>query len=111
VGGSLHEAGGEPLTAVVDDRIFRRNPRVEEAPLQGDLMLFDPETSKFFVLNRTMAFIWRHCDGEHSLGRMADALEDEFQGVPAEAARADLEGAVAELTRLGLIVDSRAAGG
>ena len=34
--------------------VYKRNPQVEEAPLGGDLMLFDPVKSQFFVLNSTM---------------------------------------------------------
>ena len=55
-------------------RALRRNPKIEEAPLQGELMLFDPVTSKFFVMNRTMAFLWRQCDGERALSAIVDRL-------------------------------------
>ena len=91
---------------ILDSRALRRNPKVEEAPLQGELMLFDPATSKFYVLNRTMAFVWRHCDGEHTLPRMLEALGAEFSGVEPAAARADLRRAIEELLSFGLVVDS-----
>ncbi len=86
-------------------RRFRRSATVEEAPLQGELMLFDPATSKFFVLNRTMTFVWRRCDGEHTVDRMLDELEAEFAGVEKTAAEADLQRALEELAALGLVVD------
>lgn len=85
---------------------IKRNPRIEEAPLQGELMLFDPETSRFFVLNRTMAFVWRHCDGELAWSRLAEGLAEEFSGVPRAAAEADLRRAVEELRGLGLVFDA-----
>ena len=84
---------------------IKRNPRIEEAPLQGELMLFDPETSRFFVLNRTMAFVWRHCDGELAWSRLVEGLTQEFSGVPPGAAEADLRRAVEELRGLGLVFD------
>lgn len=89
-----------------DSRVFRRNPAVEEAPLQGELMLFDPASSKFFVLNRTMASIWRRCDGRHTFGGLLNGLKDEFNGVDPAASEADLRQALEELTGLGLLVDS-----
>ena len=63
---------------------------MEEAPLQGELMLFDPGTSKFFVLNRTMSFVWRRCDGAHTVESMVADLPAEFQGVDPAAAEGDL---------------------
>lgn len=83
----------------------RRNPQVEEAPLQGELMIFDPASSRFFVLNRTMTFVWRRCDGAHGLPEMLDELGTEFAEVDRETAAGDLERALRELTSLGLVVD------
>ena len=91
----------------LETRLFRRNPKIEEAPLQGELMLFDPEPARFFVLNRAMAFIWRHCDGEHDLARMLEGMKAEFSGVDPASAEADLRKALEELVSLGLVVDSR----
>lgn len=92
-------------SAASGPRIYRRRPDVEEAPLQGELMLFDPGTSRFFVLNRTMAFVWRRCDGQHTVARMIEDLAAEFQGVEGVSASSDLSGAVQELASLGLLVD------
>jgi hypothetical protein len=83
----------------------RRNPKIEEAPLQDELMLFDPSSAKFFVLNGTMAYLWRSCDGSKSLNQIATALVDEFSGVTSEEAWRDIEAAAAELHSLGLLVD------
>lgn len=93
----------------MDQRSLRRNPRIEEAPLQGELMLFDPATSQFFVLNRTMAYVWRHCEGELAWGGLVDGLAAEFSGVEPQAAEADLRRAVDELMGLGLVFDAQAA--
>ena len=81
---------------------------MEEAPLQGELMLFDPGTSKFFVLNGTMSFVWRRCDGAHTVERMLSDLPAEFQDVDPAAAAEDLRRAVAELDSLGLLVQHEA---
>jgi hypothetical protein len=86
--------------------VFTQNPRIEEAPLQGELMLFDPDSARFYVLNRTMAFVWRRCDGSHTPEAMLDGLRQEFADVDAAAAEADLRAALGELVSLGLVVDS-----
>jgi len=84
---------------------LRRNPKIEEAPLQGELMLFDPVNAKFFVLNETMSYVWRACDGSVSLQEIAGRLVEEYSGVETETAQRDVDSAAAELTSLGLLVD------
>src|SRR6266849_3992653 len=69
-----------PKDDILTGAMWTRNSRVEEAPLQNDLMLFDPQTAKFYVLNGTMAFVWRNCNGK-SLNQIAESMEDEFSGV------------------------------
>jgi hypothetical protein len=90
---------------VSDARVFVRNPKVEEAPLSGELMLFDPGSSRFFVLNQTMAFIWRRCDGRHTLATMMSQLTEEFRGVERATAEPDLHQALTEMVSLGLAVE------
>ena len=87
---------------------LRRNPKIEEAPLQGELMLFDGGAAKFFVLNQTMAYLWRHCDGTKRLSDVAQGLCAEFAEVEPAAAESDLKKALEELVSLGLVVDAGA---
>lgn len=97
--------------SVLEAGAYLRNPQVEEAPLSGELMLFDPARSQFFVLNRTMAFIWRRCDGAHGLDGFLAGLQEEFEGVPAEAADADVRRALGELLSLGLVTSATGTAG
>ena len=90
----------------LDTRLLRRNPAVEEAPLQGEMMLFDAATSKFYVLNRSMAVAWRCCDGQHSVDEIASKLAAEFSGVSPEQAAGDVARAIDDLRGLGLILDA-----
>jgi hypothetical protein len=94
----------------VSARILTRNPKIEEAPLQSELMLFDPTSSQFFVLNGTMAYIWRRCDGETPVDRIAEGLAREFDGVESPSAARDVREAVEDLLAKGLLVDSGPAG-
>jgi hypothetical protein len=68
-------------------------------------MIFDPASSRFFVLNRTMTFVWRRCDGAHGVAEMLDELRGEFAGVDPTQAEGDLKKALGELASLGLVVD------
>lgn len=86
---------------------FRKNPKIEEAPLHGELMLFDGGAAKFFVLNQTMAFLWRHCDGTNSFSDVVERLCRDFSEVEPATAEADLRKALDELVSLGLVVDAR----
>jgi hypothetical protein len=85
---------------------FRRNPTVEEAPLQGELMLFDPSSAKFFVLNRSMAYLWRGCNGERTLGELVDGARTEFAGFDPVRMETEFSKAIEDLVSLGLIVES-----
>ncbi len=89
----------------LSDRPLRRNPQVEEAPLQEELMIFDPQSSRFFVLNRTMTFVWRRCDGSRAVAEMVDELRNEFADVDRATAEGDVKKALGELASLGLVVD------
>jgi hypothetical protein len=84
---------------------MRRNPGVEEAPLQNELMLFDPTTSKFYVLNGTMAFLWRHWDETKTSDELTSLLAGHYDGADHAAVSADVASAVSELKDLGLLVD------
>jgi hypothetical protein len=100
--------GSFGLTVPRDFVSLRKNPKIEEAPLHGELMLFDGGDSKFFVLNQTMAFLWRHCDGTTGFSDVLERLCRDFSEVEPATAEADLRKALEELVSLGLIVDTAA---
>lgn len=82
---------------------YRRNPQIEEAPLGGDLMLFDPVKSQFFVLNSTMAYLWRSCDGEKSLDRIVESIPHEFDVTDSRPVAAEMKAGLDELISLGMV--------
>jgi hypothetical protein len=87
-------------------QLLRRKAAIEEAPLQEDLMLFDPDRSQFFVLNRTMAFAWKKLDSTASVEDIAAGITETFAGVNLETALDDVRKAVDNLMALGLIEPS-----
>jgi hypothetical protein len=87
-------------------KTFRRNPSIEEAPLQGELMLFDPSSAKFFVLNRTMAYLWRGCDGGRTMSDLIGGAGSHFAGVDPVRMETEFSKAVEDLLSLGLLTES-----
>jgi hypothetical protein len=85
---------------------YRRNPKVEESPLQGDLMLFDPTKSLFFVLNPTMAHLWHHCDGEKSFEQVVESVHSVFAETDTHSVVSEMKSALDELVALGLVTAS-----
>lgn len=90
-------------TDTVPTTVLRRNPAIEEAPLNDELMLFNPNTAQFYVLNRTMAFTWKRLETTKSLEELTVAIAGHFAGVTPEAAAADLRNSVEQLISHGLI--------
>ena len=85
------------------ENLGRRKTGVEEAALQGELMLFEPSSSRFFVLNPAMTVVWRHCDGQTAVEQAADELMRAFDGIERATALADLMEARKQLVELGLV--------
>lgn len=45
--------------------------------LADETLVFDREKNKAHCLNRTAAFVWKHCDGRTSVNKLADLLHEE----------------------------------
>ncbi|CAM3110498.1 hypothetical protein SPAN111604_04235 [Sphingomonas antarctica] len=83
--------------------IYRRNPRIDESPLQDEIMLYDNEKSQFYVMNSTMAHVWQHCDGERGVEEIAATLPGHFSGAETHPVREEMDAAIRELLSLDLI--------
>jgi hypothetical protein len=86
------------------ERRYSRNLRIELAPMEQESILFDPQTSKFMVLNRTGAFVWNQLSEERSVAEIADALCASFQGVGLPEARNDVEQILGEMASHGIVI-------
>jgi hypothetical protein len=83
--------------------LYQRNPKLEEAPLGADLMLYDPDKSQFYVLNRTMAYLWKNCDGTNSFDKIVEAVPNVFAEADDRPVKAEMKAALDELLSLGMI--------
>jgi coenzyme PQQ synthesis protein D (PqqD) len=87
--------------------ILRRNPQIEAAPLKDEMLLFNGNANKFFVMNVTAAFLWERLREPADVDALADALCTSFSGIAADRALADVRQAVKSMLDLGLLVDER----
>ncbi len=60
------------------------NPKARHEKLlsQGvgdELMVYDQQRKRAHLLNRSAAFVWRHCDGRTSVAEIAVLLQQEFK--------------------------------
>jgi len=85
---------------------FQRNQRIEAAPLNEEAILFDPTTSKFFLLNSTSSFIWDLLSGPSNLETLSSAMCEAFGNVSLPDARNDVQGALEQMLAMELIVRS-----
>jgi hypothetical protein len=50
---------------------------IEEIP--GEILVYDSERDSALCLNRTVALVWKHCDGKTTHASMAKLIEQELQ--------------------------------
>jgi len=87
---------------------FLRNARVEAAPLNDEAILFDPQSSKFFMLNRTSAFIWERLSSPTTAESLATELCAHFDSAtPADVAK-DVHRALEDMLSMELVIASNA---
>ena len=86
--GSRHLGYGSRVTLRTDTVVRRRDGLITEAVLD-DVVVLDPEASRYVRLNATAAAMWEALLASHaSVGSLARLLEDRF-GAPAERAPGD----------------------
>jgi PqqD family protein of HPr-rel-A system len=67
-----------------------RRADVIEEELDGELVLFDPQSGNTYRLNQTAVAVWRRCDGRATTGEIAEQLSRAYD-VEFEAALDDVE--------------------
>lgn len=61
----------------------KRNGLLSEQ-LDDELIVYDPDRDRGHCLNRTAALVWRHADGEHTIGELAAILQEQLDPVADE---------------------------
>jgi hypothetical protein len=84
---------------------LRRNPDIEASELNGELLLFNGATQKFFVMNPTAAFVWEGITQPTSEQELAAGLCQRFTGTTEEQVLLDVRETLKNMRELGLLLE------
>jgi hypothetical protein len=82
---------------------FQQNPAVEAAPLEDEVILLDPETNQFCILNRTASAIWSRVAQPATSEEIAAELSTRFSEVTEGDALKDVTETLQQLVGLRLV--------
>jgi hypothetical protein len=94
----------DPL--LVHQVIPRQNPDVQVTSMDGETVLLDSSTGRYYTLNRLGSVIWELCTGHHTISDIHAIVSDRFD-VASERALDDLVALVNELIQEGLLQHER----
>ena len=82
--------------------ILRPSLDVQGTSMEGETVLLDVSTGRYYTLNRLGSVIWEHCTGHHTIDGIHAVLCDRFDVAP-EQALDDLVALVNHLVEEGLL--------
>lgn len=89
--------------------LYRRNPDIEAAPMQGEAILFDPVSNRFCLLNGTAAFIWETLERPATVEQLSAEVCREFDAPEPARVERDVREALVRFTELALVLSDGAA--
>ncbi len=92
--------------AMLDRTVLRSSPNVQGTNMDGETVLLDLSTGRYYTLNRVGSVIWEHCIGQDTISDIQAVLCDRFDVAP-ERALDDLVNLVNELIQEGLLQQER----
>ncbi|MCC6140673.1 MAG: PqqD family protein [Nitrospira sp.] len=99
-----------PIPAIdrtlLDQTILRPSPDVQGTTMDGETVLLDLSSGRYYTLNRLGSVIWEHCTGQCTMTDIQAAICDRFDVVP-ERALDDLVNLANELVQEGLLQQER----
>ena len=98
----------EPVVdrTMLDRTVLRPSPDVQGTSLEGETVLLDLSTGRYYTLNRLGSVIWEHCTGHSTISDIHAVLCDRFEVAP-EQALEDLVVLVSQLLQEGLLQQER----
>lgn len=101
------EATGSLIDRTQLNRIFlRSSPDVQGTTMDGETVLLDLSSGRYYTLNRLGSVIWEHCAGQSTVANIHRAICERFEVAP-ERALDDLVMLVNELLQEGLLEQER----
>ena len=101
----LVTASGIDLTQL-DRTLLRPSPNVQDTTMEGETVLLDLSSGRYYTLNRLGSVIWEHCTGHTTVRDIHAVLCDRFDVAP-ERALDDLVSLVNDLIQEGLLQQER----
>ena len=91
---------------MLDRIILRPSPDVQGTTMEGETVLLDLSTGRYYTLNRLGSVIWEHCTGHSTMSDIYAVLCDRFD-VAAERALDDLVALINQMVQEGLLQQER----
>lgn len=91
---------------MVQQTVLRPNRDVQSTNMDGETVLLDLNSGRYYTLNRVGSAIWEHCTGDKTISDIQAVLCDRFDVAP-ERALDDLVTLVNELIQEGLLQQER----
>ncbi len=92
--------------AMLDRTLLLPSPDVQGTNMDGETVLLDLSTGRYYTLNRVGSVIWEHCTGDKTISDIQMILCDRFDVAP-ERALDDLVTLVNDLIQEGLLQQER----
>src|SRR5262249_44106031 len=70
---------------MLDRIILRPSIDVQGTNMDGETVLLDLSTGRYYTLNRLGSVIWEHCTGDHTISDIHAILCDRFEVAPEQA--------------------------
>jgi len=87
---------------MMDRIILRPSDNAQGANMEGETVLLDLSTGRYYTLNRVGSVIWEHCTGHNTVSDIHAKLCERFEVAP-ERALDDLIALVNQLAQEGLL--------
>jgi hypothetical protein len=85
---------------------YQQNPAVEAAELEDEVILLDPDSNQFCILNRTASAIWSRVAKPATSAEIAADLSAQFEGVSEADALRDVEEALRQMAELRFVTQA-----
>ena len=90
----------------LDRTVLRSSPDVQGTTMDGETVLLDLSSGRYYTLNRLGSVIWEHCAGQSTMADIHAAICERFE-VASERALDDLVALANELIQEGLLEQER----
>jgi hypothetical protein len=103
---SAHTVVSHCDSVLLHQVVLRANPDVQATNMDGETVLLDLSTGRYYTLNQLGSLIWELCTGAQTISDIHTVLCDRFDVAP-ERALDDLVTLVNQLTQEGLLQQER----